>query len=221
MNFVIKIFAKSEYADKRLFFLIFIGLFFLLIASPGIYDVGYSKQNETNSTLKSFQFRNIPQFINESYTNRDAGFHILLPGGWSGLSYQNKVMISPAGMNIRTGNLGSLVSPSHTVLMVIEALNVSDFVSQKMNYSGIEENDCRIVSNKYVKINGMNGQELLSQCGSDNDNKIINYIFGSRDEVIIVGLKGSNPVFDSHLDKFTNSVGTLSIDKPIDIRNIG
>ena len=221
MNFKIKIFAKSEYADKRLFYLIFIGLFFLLIASPGIYNIGYSKQDQNKSILQSFQLRNIPQFINESYTNNNAGFHIRLPGGWSGLSYQNKVMISPAGMHIRTGNLGSLVSPSNTVLMVIEALNVSDFVSQKKNYSGIEENDCRIVSNKYVKIDGMDGQEILSQCGADNDNKIINYMFGSGDKVIIVGLKGSNSVFDSYLDKFTHSVGTIRIDKPTDIRNIG
>ena len=50
------------------------------------------------------------------------------------------------------------------------------------------------------------------------DNKIVNYFFTSGNKVIVVGLKGSGSVFDSNLDKFRNSVDTLSIDKPTDIR---
>jgi hypothetical protein len=120
-------------------------------------------------------------------------------------------------VHLLNGNLGP---NGDKVLMVIEALNVSDFLDDRKEYGQIEKNDCRIVSDKYVKIKEINGQELFWQCGSDNDNKIINYIFGSGNKIIIVGFKGPGSVFDSNLDKFRNSVGTLKIDKPIDIRKI-
>lgn len=197
----------------RLFFFIFILGIFLLFASLWTYGIGYAQENQANSTLLSFQSRNIPQFINESYTNPSVGFHILLPGGWKGVSYQNIAMISPAGVHLMNGNLGP---NGDKVLMVVEALNVSDFLYLRKDYGEIEKNDCRIVSDIYIKINDINGQELSWQCGSDN--KIINYVFGAGNEVIIVGLKGSGSVFDSNLDKFRNSVDTLSIDKPTDIR---
>jgi hypothetical protein len=218
MNFNLKIYTSSEYDNMRLFFFIFIsGIFFLLFVSLWTYDIGYSQENQTNSTLPSFQSRNIPEFLNESYTNFGVGFHILLPGGWKGVNYQNIAMISPAGVHLLNGNLGP---NGDKVLMVIEALNVSDFLDDRKEYGQIEKNDCRIVSDKYVKIKEINGQELFWQCGSDNDNKIINYIFGSGNKIIIVGFKGPGSVFDSNLDKFRNSVGTLKIDKPIDIRKI-
>jgi len=218
MNFNLKIYTSFEYAGMRLFFLIFIsGIFFLLFGSLGTYDIGYSQENQTNSSLLASQSRNIPEYLNESYTNSGAGFHILLPGGWKGLNYQNIAMISPAGMHLNNGNLGP---NGDKVLMVIEALNVSDFLDQRKEYGQIEKNGCITLSDKYVKFNDINGQELFWQCGSNNDNRIINYLFGAGNKVIIVGLKGSGSVFDSNLDKFRNSVSTLSIDKPTDIRKI-
>ena len=79
MNFNLKIYKSSEYANMRLFFFIFILGIFLLFASLWTYGIGYAQENQANSTLLSFQSRNIPQFINESYTNPSVGFHILLP----------------------------------------------------------------------------------------------------------------------------------------------
>jgi hypothetical protein len=221
MNFDLKNYTFSEYDGMRLFLVIYMsGIFFLLFASLGMHNIGYSQENQTNSnsTSQDFHERNIPQSLNESYTNPSVGFHILLPGGWNGINYQNIAMVSPAGVHSSNGNLGP---NGDKVLMVIEALNVSDFQDQKREYSQVESNSCKIVFDKYVKINNINGQELFWQCGSDNDNKILNYFFASGNKVIVVGLKGSGSVFDSNLDKFRNSVSTLSIDKPTDIRKIG
>jgi len=185
-----------------------------------MHNISYSQENQTNSnsTSQDFHERNIPQSLNESYTNPSAGFHILLPGGWNGINYQNIAMVSPAGVHSSNANLGP---NGDKVLMVIEALNVSDFQDQRKGNSEVENNGCKIVSDEYVKINNINGQEFFLQCGSDNDNKILNYFFASGNKVIVVGLKGSGSVFDSNLDKFKNSVNTLSIDKPTDIRKIG
>jgi hypothetical protein len=221
MNFNLEYYTFSEYDGIRLFLVIYMsGIFFLLFASFGMHNIGYSQENQTNSNSTSLEYqeRNIPQNLNETYTNPSVGFHILLPGGWNGINYQNIAMVSPAGVHSSNGNLGP---NGDKVLMVIEALNVSDFQDQKREYSQVESNSCKIVFDKYVKINNINGQELFWQCGSDNDNKILNYFFASGNKVIVVGLKGSGSVFDSNLDKFRNSVSTLSIDKPTDIRKIG
>jgi hypothetical protein len=221
MNFNLKKYKCAEYAGMRFFIFIFIsGIFFLMFSSFGMHNIGYSQENQTNSNSTSLNFHegNIPQILNESYANPSVGFHILLPGGWNGINYQNIAMVSPAGVHSSNGNLGP---NGDKVLMVIEALNVSDFQDQRRENSEVENNGCKIVSDKYVKINNINGQELFRQCGSDNDNKILNYFFASGNKIIIVGLKGSGSVFDSNLVKFRNSVSTLSIDKPSDIRKTG
>jgi hypothetical protein len=221
MNFNLKKYKCAEYAGMRFFIFIFIsGIFFLMFSSFGMHNIGYSQENQTNSNSTSLNFHegNIPQILNESYANPSVGFHILLPGGWNGINYQNIAMVSPAGVHSSNGNLGP---NGDKVLMVIEALNVSDFQDQRRENSEVENNGCKIVADKYVKINNINGQELFRQCGSDNDNKILNYFFASGNKIIIVGLKGSGSVFDSNLVKFRNSVSTLSIDKPSDIRKTG
>jgi hypothetical protein len=221
MNFNLKKYKCAEYAGMRLFIFIFIsGIFFLMFGLFGMHNIGYSQENQTNSNSTSLNFheRNIPQNLNETYKNPSVGFHILLPGGWNGINYQNIAMVSPAGVHSSNGNLGP---NGDKVLMVIEALNVSDYLDQKREYSQVKNNGCKIVSDKYVKINDINGQELFLQCGANSDSKIVNYFFASGNKVIVVGLKGSGSVFDSNLDKFRNSVSTLSIDKPGDIRKTG
>jgi len=221
MNFNLKNYAFSERDGMHLSLVIYMsGIFFLLFASFGMHNIGYSQENQTNSNSTSLEFheRNIPQNLNETYTNPSVGFHILLPGSWNGINYQNIAMVSPAGVHSSNGNLGP---NGDKVLMVIEVLNVSDYLDQKKEYSQVKNNGCKIVSDKYVTINKLDGQELFLQCGANNDNNIVNYFFASGNKVIVVGLKGSGSVFDSNLDKFRNSVSTLSIDKPTDIRKTG
>lgn len=220
MNFNLKNYAFSDYGMHLSLVIYMSGIFFLLFASFGMHNIGYSQENQTNSNSTSLEFheRNIPQNLNETYTNPSVGFHILLPGGWNGINYQNIAMVSPAGVHSSNGNLGP---NGDRVLMVIEALNVSDYLDQKREYSQVKNNGCKIVSDKYVTINKLDGQELFLQCGANSDNKIVNYFFASGNKIIVVGLKGSGSVFDSNLDKFRNSVSTLSIDKPTDIRKTG
>ena len=203
------------------------GIFFLFFAFLGIFDNGYSQENQTNynysSILKPSQSQqlNIPKFISGSYTIPIVGFHILLPGGWDGVTYQNTAMVSPAGVHLLNGNLGP---NGDKVLLVIEALNTSDFYNQNNTYgknAETQKGDCRPLSDRYVKINDIDGKEILLQCGTNNDNKILNYYFTSGNKVIVVGLKGNNTVFDRNLDNFKNSLDTVSLDKPGDIRKIG
>jgi hypothetical protein len=223
MNFNLKVSTWFEFVGTHLLFVILMsGTFFFLFGSLWAYDVGYSQENHTNSnsnsTLLAFQSRNIPEFLDGSYSNLGVGIHIMLPGGWKGINFENVVMVSPAGVHLMNGNLG----PSgDKVLMVIEVLNISDFLDQRKAYGDIQKSDCNVLSDKFVTINEVDGQELFLQCGASSDNKIVNYFFASGNKVIVVGLKGSGSVFDRNLNKFMNSVSTLSMDKPTDIRNIG
>jgi hypothetical protein len=223
MNFNLKNFTGCELDGVYLFFIICMyGVFFLLFASPGFYDFGYSQKDQTSSTsnytLLASEQSNIPEFINESYANPSAGFHIVLPGGWKGVNYQNILMVSPAGVHLMNGNLGP---NGDKVLMVIQVLNVSDFLDERKAYGEIQEGDCTVLSSKYVIINKIDAQEVFLKCGPNNDNNIVNYFFTSRNKVIVVGLKGSSSVFESNLDKFRKSVSTINIDKPTDIEEIG
>ncbi len=218
MNFIVKINTGISYPDKSLFSLLFISaIFFLLFASFMTHETSYSQEDPSNSTLLPNQLANIPEFLNESYSIPSVGLHISFPGGWKGLDYQNIAMISPAGVHLMNGNLG----PNRDqVLMVIQALNVSDFLGERKQYSEIEKNGCSILSDRYVKINTINSHELFWQCGPNQDDKIINYFFASGNKIIAVGLKGSGSVFDNNLEKFRNSVRNLNINEPADISKI-
>jgi hypothetical protein len=215
--------SVSQNPFDRLSSLIFIsGIFLFLIATfLMVSDTAYSQANTSNSTLQPIQLRNIPESLNKSYSIPAMSFHITFPGGWKGLNYQNIAMVSPAGVHLMNGNLG----PNRDqVLMVIETLNVSDFQEQRKQFSEIEKNGCNILSDRYVKINSIKSHELFWQCSSDNDDtmdKIINYFIASENKIIVVGLKGSGSAFDNNLEKFMNSVRTLSISHPIDISKIG
>ena len=218
MNSIPKINKRISYPDKRLFYFLFItGIFFLLFAPFMIHNTSYSQEDTSNSTLLPDQLANIPEYLNESYSIPSVGFHISFPGGWKGLDYQNIAMISPAGVHLTNGNLG----PNRDqVLMVIQTLNVSDFIREREQYTENEKNGCSILSDRIVKINTMNSHELFWQCGPNQDDKIISYFFASKDKIFVIGLKGSGSVFDNNLEKFRNSVRTLSINEPADISKI-
>lgn len=203
----------------RASYLIFIlGFILSLAALSTIFDTAYPRVYATNSTLLPLQLRNIPEFLNESYSIPDLGFHIIFPGGWKGLDYQNVAMVSPAGVHLMNGNLG----PNRDkVLMTIETLNVSDFREQRKQFNEIEKKGCRLLEDRYVEINSISSHEVYWQCGLDNDDRVVNYFIASENKIIVMGLKGAGSVFDNNLEKFRNSVRTISINEPADISKIG
>jgi hypothetical protein len=48
----------------------------------------------------------------------------------------------------------------------------------------------------------------------------LNYIFGLENKIIIIGFKGSGSVFENIFDEFRNSLTTLKINQPPDIKEI-
>ncbi len=82
------------------------------------------------------------------------------------------------------------------------------------------KNGCMILSGKFFMINTINSLEIFGQYGSGDGERILNYIFGSENKIIIIGLKDSVSVFDNNLDEFRNSLRTLKINQPLDIKEI-
>jgi hypothetical protein len=194
-----------------------LGFFLFLAAMYIIVETANSQEYATNSTLLPFQLRNIPEILSKSYSIPDLGFHIIFPGGWKGFNYQNIAMVSPAGIHLMNGNLG----PNRDqVLMTIETLNVSDFREQRNQFNEMGKKGCSILEDEYVEINSIKSHELSWQCGSDNDDKVINYFIASENKIIVIGLKGTAAVFDNNLEKFRNSVRTINFSKTIDISKI-
>ena len=123
-------------------------------------------------------------------------------------------MVSPDGINQYNGNFKRDQEKS---LMTIEILNISDF--QENNFAS-KLKDCRIVSEKFLILNNVQSNEVIINCGAEGHQKIVNYIFGSGKKIIIVGLKGIGTQFDNNLEAFRNSVKTVLIKNPIDIKQV-
>jgi hypothetical protein len=67
----------------------------------GASDVESSSSLDGNGTLFSTSFAN----VSGSYSIPELGFNISLPAGWSGLDLKSIVMVSPTGINPKTGVL--------------------------------------------------------------------------------------------------------------------
>ena len=93
-------------------------------------------------------------------------------------------------------------------------------IFKKHNIGKQSTKNCRIVSEKSLLLNNAQSKEVIINCGVGGDQKIVNYIFGSGNKIIIVGLKGVGTQFDKNLDDFRNSVKTVLIKNPIDIKQV-
>ena len=150
-----------------------------------------------------------------SRTDTDIDFSIMLPNKWRGLDHGSIAMLSPDGINQFNGNL---IGDENEIFMVIEFINISHFQEHKNGYNG--QNYCKIISEKYLMINTAQSKEIFANCGDGFDQKIVNYIFGSGNKIIIVGLKGVGTQFDNNLDDFRKSVKTVMIENPTDIEQV-
>ena len=184
----------------------------ILIAVPqNSLPLGYSQDETSNS---SDTLVNIPATLSNSFELPHLGFSISLPKGWTGVDHGYIAMVSPDGINQYNGNFKR---DQEKALMTIEILNISDYREFKFA-SKLKE--CRIVSEKFLILNNIQSNEVIINCGAEGHQKIVNYIFGSGNKIIIVGLKGLGTQFDKNLDDFRSSVKTVMIKNPTDLKHM-
>jgi hypothetical protein len=180
-----------------------------------------------SSLLDGTSGGSIYPIIEGTFTIPSDGFQITLPHGWSGIDLSLVAMVSPTGIDSKTG---SIKPGGDRVLMVLGRINVSDFVGALKHYNASKYLDslkkiaetagCKILSDKFVKINGMKSEKLTGVCRSHGEEKTVSYSFASSKNIIFVGLKGSGLTFDNNLKKFKQSVQTVKINNPRDIEDI-
>lgn len=168
-------------------------------------------------------YRVLPQTDTKAPTASDStfnlgsmGFEIILPEGWKGVDNENIAMFSPHGMSPRTG---AFRDNAEKVMMTIEMVKTSEFSSGMKRYlEEFQKDSCTILSNNFVQINNMSSREVSKQCGSQAEEKVINYIFASEGTIVFVSLKGISEAFDDNLTKFRDSINTIKINNATDIK---
>lgn len=191
-----------------------LALSILLILIAGLLNLPVGNSQEESSNSNDTLLR-IPATLSDSFELPDLGFSITFPDGWSGVDHGYIAMVSPDGINQYNGNFKR---DKDKAVMVIEILNISDF--QEHNFASKTQKECRISSEKLYNFNNIESKEVIINCGVEGNQKIVNYIFGSENKIIIVGLKGLGSQFDKNLDAFRNSIKTVIIKNPIDIRHV-
>ena len=202
-----------------LFSMFILGQFTLAGAS----DVESSSSLDGNGALFSTSFAN----VSGSYSIPELGFNIILPAGWSGLDLKSVVMVSPTGINPKTGVLNPSDDQDEVYLILARSKmseikgmanhNVSDL--QLYVRKTAESIGCKVLSDKFVKLNGMNVEKLLQRCGPPVEGKSITYTLSSGKYIIFVGLKGPTLAFDHNLEKFNEAVLTIKIDNQTNIKS--
>ena len=186
----------------------------LLILIVGLLNLPLGNSQEESSNTNDTLVR-IPATLSDGFELPDLGFSITFPKGWSGVDHGYIAMVSPDGINQYNGNFKR---DKDKAVMVIEILNISDF--QEHNFASKTQKECRISSEKLYNFNNIESKEVIISCGVEGNQKIVNYIFASENKIIIVGLKGVGTLFDKNLDAFRNSIKTVIIKNPIDIRHV-
>lgn len=159
--------------------------------------------------------------VSGTYQIPAAGFQITLPYNWSGIEIGNTLLVSPTGINSRTGVLNPS-SNLEKVYLIISFNNYSEIVknTENRNLSGYHQyvkdraSDiwCNVLSDDFVKLNGMSSEKVVSKCGSNEETSVLSYALASKESIIFVGLKGPREAFEHNYNNFMNSLKSIKID---------
>ena len=79
---------------------------------------------------------------------------------------------------------------------------------------------CRVLSDEFVKLNGTSSEKVVGKCGPLDEVSILTYAIASGKNVIFIGLKGSTTAFDHNYETFMQSLMTMKINEPSDIKKL-
>jgi hypothetical protein len=170
------------------------------------------RNNQSDST------RIFPQdyfeFKEKTYKIPFTDLQLALPSGWNGINLSSSILISPDGLDIKTGENKEHVS----VFMMIGYFDL-DSLLKKYHAVTLEQyvqnmaktTNCPVAHQGPVRVNGLDGYKVRINCESINGelDNIYNYFFISNGKVIFVGLKGINPYFSRNIENFEVSVNTI------------
>jgi hypothetical protein len=181
-----------------------------------------------SSTNKIIPSSGILVNVSGTYTLPDIGFIITLPIGWKGIDLWGTTLVSPTGINPTTGVLNPS-SNLEKVFLILTRSNTShtgtstkaDALSNDDQYSreSAKSTGCKVMSDKFVMLNGIRSEEVVGRCGILEDVKFLAYAIASNENIVYVGLKGPIPAFEYNYPIFIQSINTMKINNQTDINS--
>jgi len=169
----------------------------------------------------------IPKQVSGTYTNDDYGISVRLPSGWSGTVTDFKVSETGAPitqLQVMDGgieaNMDAMQEGKFAIIMFTIVDKTDDKTIPEPGPPTEEyEVDCSYISAEKITSDGKNAMKLEAECtGTDTSMKIRAYHYATADKIVMYAYTTSpSSNFDNHLDKFEDSVKTLSIDNLVDI----
>jgi hypothetical protein len=204
---------------------------YLMILLPVVLTLSGTSMSFFGSPYSAFASPNVPSIpafsnVSGNYVLSDIGFRITFPLGWSGIDLGTAVLVAPTGINPKTG----VLNPSNNlekVYLILARSNTSDIVGnpEDLNLSDYHKyvNDsakrigCKVLSDEFVKLNGINSERVTGKCGPIEEMTMLTYAIASGKNVIFVGLKGLTSAFDYNHEDFMRSLKTIKVDDQSDI----
>jgi hypothetical protein len=204
---------------------------YLVIVLPLLLVLFDTSRTFFGSPYSAFSSPSTPPVANVSgtYVLPKVGFNITFPPGWSGIDLGSTVLVAPTGINSRTG----VLNPSSNltaVYLILARTHINDVLRNADNgnltryHEFVNESakgiGCKVLSDEFVKLNGTRSEKVVGKCGPLDEVTILTYAIASGKNVIFIGLKGSTTAFDHNYETFMQSLRTMKIDEPSDIKEL-
>ena len=204
---------------------------YLVIVLPLLLVLFDTSRTFFGSPYSAFSSPSTPPVANVSgtYVLPKVGFNITFPPGWSGIDLGSTVLVAPTGINPRTG----VLNPSSNltaVYLILARTHINDVLRNADNgnltryHEFVNESakgiGCKVLSDEFVKLNGTRSEKVVGKCGPLDEVTILTYAIASGKNVIFIGLKGSTTAFDHNYETFMQSLRTMKIDEPSDIKEL-
>jgi hypothetical protein len=204
---------------------------YLVIVLPLLLVLFDTSRTFFGSPYSAFSSPSTPPLANVSgtYVLPKVGFNITFPPGWSGIDLGSTVLVAPTGINPRTGVLNPSTNLT-AVYLILARTHINDVLRNADNgnltryHEFVNESakgiGCKVLSDEFVKLNGTRSEKVVGKCGPLDEVTILTYAIASGKNVIFIGLKGSTTAFDHNYETFMQSLRTMKISEPSDIKEL-
>ena len=169
----------------------------------------------------------IPKQVSGTYTNDNYGISIDLPDGWSGTVTEfhvSKVGEPITGLQAMEGGIEENMDAMQEGKFAIIMFTISDITDETIppepkspneDYKG----ECGYIFAEKIISKGKKAMKLDAECTGDDQSMMMRaYHYATIDKVLMYAYATSpSSDFENNLDKFEDSVKTLSIDNLVDI----
>ena len=169
----------------------------------------------------------MPKEVSGNYSNEDDGISVVFPSGWSGMEMKlndpksgtsmTSVQVMEGGMEANMDNLEN--GEYQMIILSIVAKTESETLPKAESPNPEQKSKCNYVSAETITFSDKKAMKLESECSDESSSiKMRSYHFATKEKIITLSYATSpSSEFESNLNKFEDSVKTLSIKNLIDL----